>query len=98
MIAPDFAQATWRKSSYTTAQSNCVEFAAWRKSSYSTSDSNCVEVGAWRNSSYTTNDSNCVEVTATSPVEIGIRDTKDRAGGHLTVSPTAWTAFLSSAR
>ncbi|WIX79811.1 DUF397 domain-containing protein [Amycolatopsis carbonis] len=79
MIAPSFTQAAWRKSSYTTDQSNCVEFAAWRKSSYSTNDSNCVEV-------------------ATSPVEIGIRDTKDRAGGHLTVSPTAWTAFLSSAR
>ncbi|MEU4668834.1 DUF397 domain-containing protein [Amycolatopsis sp. NPDC023774] len=79
MIAPDFAQATWRKSSYTTSDSNCVEFAAWRKSSYSTNDSNCVEVD-------------------TSPVEIGIRDTKDRAGGHLTLSPAAWTAFLTSAR
>ncbi|MEV8608836.1 DUF397 domain-containing protein [Amycolatopsis sp. NPDC051373] len=79
MIAPDFAQAEWRKSSYTTNQSNCVEFAAWRQSSYTTDQSNCVEV-------------------ATSPVEIGIRDTKDRAGGHLTVSPGAWVAFLSSAR
>ena len=79
MIAPDFAQAAWRKSSYTTNDSNCVEFAAWHKSSHSTDQSNCVEV-------------------ATSPVEIGIRDTKDRAGGHLTVSLAAWTAFLSSTR
>ncbi|MEV0065107.1 MULTISPECIES: DUF397 domain-containing protein [unclassified Amycolatopsis] len=79
MIAPDFAQAMWRKSSYTTSDSNCVEFAAWQTSSYTTDQSNCVEV-------------------ATSLVEIGIRDTKDRAGGHLTVSRTAWTAFLSSAR
>ncbi len=36
----------WRKSSYSTAASNCVEVAAlgWRTSSYSTSQSNCVEV------------------------------------------------------
>ncbi len=36
----------WRKSSYSTAASNCVEVAAlgWRTSSYSTSEANCVEV------------------------------------------------------
>ena len=36
----------WRKSSYSTSQSNCVEVAAlgWRTSSYSSSQSNCVEV------------------------------------------------------
>ncbi|MET7992908.1 DUF397 domain-containing protein [Amycolatopsis sp. NPDC005232] len=79
MIAPSFTQATWRKSSYTTNESNCVEFAAWHKSCHSTDQSNCIEVAA-------------------SSVEIGIRDTKDRAGGHLTVSPGAWVAFLSSAR
>lgn len=44
MISPDRSHATWRKSSYSTTESNCVEVAAWRKSSYSTNDSNCVEV------------------------------------------------------
>jgi Domain of unknown function (DUF397) len=36
----------WRKSSYSTAASNCVEVAAlgWRTSSYSTSGANCVQV------------------------------------------------------
>ncbi len=36
----------WRKSSYSTAYSNCVEVAAlgWRTSSYSTSQANCVQV------------------------------------------------------
>ena len=36
----------WRKSSYSTSQSNCVEVAAlgWRTSSYSTSEANCVQV------------------------------------------------------
>ncbi len=36
----------WRKSSYSSAASNCVEVAAlgWRTSSYSSSQANCVEV------------------------------------------------------
>ncbi|MGQ0777724.1 MAG: DUF397 domain-containing protein [Pseudonocardiales bacterium] len=36
----------WRKSSYSSSVSNCVEVAAlgWLKSSYSTTQSNCVEV------------------------------------------------------
>ncbi|MGH3811650.1 MAG: DUF397 domain-containing protein [Pseudonocardiaceae bacterium] len=36
----------WRKSSYSTAASNCVEVAAlgWGTSSYSTSQANCVQV------------------------------------------------------
>ncbi|MBV9729836.1 MAG: DUF397 domain-containing protein [Pseudonocardiales bacterium] len=36
----------WRKSSYSTSVSNCVEVAAlgWRTSSYSSSEANCVQV------------------------------------------------------
>lgn len=34
---------TWRKSSFSTNASNCVE-VAWRKSSFSGNVSNCVEV------------------------------------------------------
>jgi hypothetical protein len=34
----------WRKSSYSTAQTNCVEVASpWRKSRYSDPQANCVE-------------------------------------------------------
>ncbi|MGW4483945.1 DUF397 domain-containing protein [Amycolatopsis sp. NPDC004368] len=115
MIAPNPIQATWRKSSYSTSQancvevgawnksshsttqSNCVEVGAWDKSSHSTSEANCVEVGAWNKSSYSTTEANCVEVTATPSIEIGVRDTKDRGAGHLTVSAEAWTAFLARA-
>jgi hypothetical protein len=71
---------------------------AWRKSSYSSgSDANCVEVAAWGKSSYSSgDDANCVEV-ATSSTTVGVRDTKDRAAGHLTIPAPAWTAFLNSA-
>lgn len=33
----------WRKSSYSSASSNCVE-VSWRKSTFSTANSECVEV------------------------------------------------------
>jgi hypothetical protein len=45
MTTPDFSQCEWRKSSWSTSESNCVE-VAWRKSSRSTSDANCVEVAS----------------------------------------------------
>ncbi|MET8851317.1 DUF397 domain-containing protein [Amycolatopsis sp. NPDC004625] len=68
----------------------------WRKSSYSGSQANCVEVVAWGKSSYSTNDSNCVEVSSTSTT-VGVRDTKDREGGHLTIPAPAWIAFVNAA-
>jgi hypothetical protein len=70
---------------------------AWTKSSYSTNDGpDCVEV-AWTKSSYSSNDGpDCVEV-ATSPEAILVRDSKDPEGPHLTLTPEAWTAFLSYA-
>lgn len=66
----------------------------WRKSSYSTeAGGNCVEVG-WRVSSYSTDGGgNCVEVGPAATV-VAIRDTKNRAQGHFTVSRTAWEAFI----
>ncbi|MEC3979459.1 DUF397 domain-containing protein [Amycolatopsis sp. H20-H5] len=44
MIAHDFSQAAWRKSSYSSSDANCVEVGAWRKSSHSSDDANCVEI------------------------------------------------------
>jgi hypothetical protein len=71
--------------------------SAWRTSSYSGSDANCVEVAAWRTSSHSSDQANCVEVAATTTA-VGVRDTKDREGGHLTVPAPAWAAFLARHR
>ncbi|WP_425286454.1 DUF397 domain-containing protein [Actinopolyspora xinjiangensis] len=47
----------------------------------------------WRKSSRTTDIGQCVEVALTGRA-VGIRDTKDRAGGILTVTPTVWAGFV----
>ncbi|MEV4056839.1 DUF397 domain-containing protein [Amycolatopsis sp. NPDC049688] len=65
----------------------------WRKSSYSATEGECVEVGFdWRKSSYTAKDE-CVEVRLADTV--GVRDTKARHLGQLTVSRAAWSALIS---
>jgi hypothetical protein len=69
----------------------------WRKSSYSATEGNCVEVALdWRKSSYSGAQSECVEVKLSHSV--GIRDTKARNHGQLTVSPAAWAAAVSVLR
>jgi hypothetical protein len=47
----------------------------------------------WRKSSRSANTSDCVEVAPAAAV-IGVRDTKDRAAGHLVITPRAWSVFL----
>ncbi|MFC8520130.1 DUF397 domain-containing protein [Streptomyces sp. NPDC057257] len=51
----------------------------------------------WRTSSYTGSE-NCVEVADNDPLEVMVRDTKDRNGGRLTVQPATWTAFVEFAK
>ncbi|MEU0738811.1 DUF397 domain-containing protein [Streptomyces sp. NPDC006134] len=72
----------------------------WFKSRYSGSEGGaCLEVAyVWRKSSYSGSEGgNCVEV-ATHPTAIHIRDSKTPTTPHLTVTPAAWTAFLTLAR
>ncbi|MET9082220.1 DUF397 domain-containing protein [Streptomyces sp. NPDC004237] len=52
---------------------------------------------AWFKSSYSSGgDGDCVEVAA-SPTTIHIRDSKDRNGPRLALSPTTWASFLTHA-
>ncbi|WP_410643174.1 DUF397 domain-containing protein [Amycolatopsis sp. lyj-346] len=47
----------------------------------------------WRKSSYSGSETDCVEVCLAESV--GVRDTKARHLGRLTVSRAAWTALIS---
>lgn len=50
----------------------------------------------WRKSRVSSSNNACVEVAMTND-GVGVRDTKDRAAGHLTLAPGSWSAFLVSA-
>ncbi|GAA0987948.1 MULTISPECIES: DUF397 domain-containing protein [Streptomyces violaceusniger group] len=71
----------------------------WFKSSYSGSEGDsCVEVAlSWRKSSHSNDfDNACVEVAAC-PGTVHIRDSKDKQGPQLAVSPAAWSSFVAYA-
>ncbi|MFJ8712284.1 DUF397 domain-containing protein [Streptomyces violaceus] len=52
---------------------------------------------AWFKSSYSSGgDGDCVEI-ATCPDTIHIRDSKNKQGPQLILSPTTWAAFLTHA-
>jgi hypothetical protein len=55
-----------------------------------------LNVGVWRKSSYSGDQTNCVEVALGSVV--GVRDTKDRAAGVLTMSSGSWSVFVAEVR
>jgi hypothetical protein len=72
---------------------------AWFKSSYSSSgDGDCLEVAlSWRKSSYSSGSGDdCVEI-APCPTTIHVRDSKNKQGSRLALSPVAWAAFVSYA-
>lgn len=49
----------------------------------------------WRKSTRSNNGGNCVEVATNLTGVVGIRDSKDAAGGTLAVTPAEWRAFLA---
>jgi hypothetical protein len=51
---------------------------------------------AWRKSSYSSQTENCVEVALDR--DALVRDTKNRDGGHLSVTATAWRSFTASVK
>ncbi|MYR28957.1 MULTISPECIES: DUF397 domain-containing protein [unclassified Streptomyces] len=71
--------------------------AEWRKSTYSDNGGSCVEAAAnWRTSSYSNNGGTCVEVATNTPHAIPVRDSKNPAGPHLCLTPTAFAIFVAS--
>ncbi|OQD54979.1 DUF397 domain-containing protein [Streptomyces phaeoluteigriseus] len=94
-------ELTWFKSTYSGGSGDdCIEVAlSWHKSSYSSgSGDNCIEVAdSWRKSSYSSSGSgDCIEV-ATLPHHIHVRDSKDKDGPQLALSPAAWAEFVAHA-
>lgn len=64
----------------------------WRTPSRSHANGNCVEAASWRTSTACAA-GECVEVGHGTMVLV--RDTQDRGGGLLQVTPQAWTAFTA---
>ncbi|WP_329364233.1 DUF397 domain-containing protein [Streptomyces sp. NBC_00669] len=52
---------------------------------------------AWRKSSYSGSTNNCVEI-ADVPGCVGVRDSKDKAGPALLVTPVEWASFVELVR
>jgi hypothetical protein len=98
----DLGHLRWRKASYSSNDTSCVEVAVWRKASYSNNDTSCVEVGVWRRATYSNNGASCVEVgTSRGTTERAlclVRDTKDRGGPRLAFTSGQWAAFVAGVR
>ena len=87
MTAYDVSRATWWKSSRSNGSggASCVEVAVLDESV------------TWRKSSRSNGNGGnaCVEV-GFAGTAVGVRDTKDRAGGALAVSVPQWSAFVAT--
>ena len=69
--------------------------SGWRKSARSGGNGQCVEVGSFRKASASVNNGQCAEV-GSAPGAVLVRDTTDRGGVTLTVTPGAWAAFTAA--
>lgn len=95
----DCSRAIWRKSTYSSANGECVEVAVvWRKSTRSSGTGECVEVAtAWRKSTRSGANGSCVEI-ATTAATIAVRDSKNPDGPKLLVTRHGWATFLQGVK
>lgn len=80
---------------------NTTHGLAWFKSSYSDGEGGeCLEVAYdWQKSTYSSGEGGeCVEVAPCRSSQVHIRDSKRPDAAHLTVTPAAWSNFLTYAR
>ncbi|NHD16659.1 MULTISPECIES: DUF397 domain-containing protein [unclassified Actinopolyspora] len=54
-------------------------------------------VEGWRKASYSSRETDCVEVGRLSD-GAAVRDTKNRAAGHLTTTAQQWAAFITAVK
>jgi len=52
----------------------------------------------WRTSSYSNNGGACVEVAGNLPGIVAVRDSKDRSGPVLVLTPTQWRELIAGIR
>jgi hypothetical protein len=52
-------------------------------------------LSTWRTSSYSTATGNCLEIARSTTVT-GVRDSKHRPGGSLTLATAQWTGFVAA--
>ena len=88
---------SWRTSSWSTYNGNCVAVAAeWRKPSLSFANGNCVEAAAsWRKAQAGGGNGACAE-TASCRCGVRVRDSKDPDGPRLTFSRAEWAGFTAA--
>jgi hypothetical protein len=78
----------WRKSSYSGAQSDCVEVA----------DVVTLPGPEWRKSSFSGQGGDCVEVADGVIGLVPVRDSKDPDGPALLFAADAWASFVSGVK
>jgi len=52
----------------------------------------------WHKSSHSGANNDCVEVAGNLPGAVAVRDSKDRGGPALAVTPKAWNAFVAAVK
>ncbi|MDY0812075.1 DUF397 domain-containing protein [Kitasatospora purpeofusca] len=84
------ADLAWRKSSYSGAQSNCVEVAEAVPAEAAGDE--------WCKSSYSAQANECVETRQPKLGGMAVRDSKDPDGPALMFPADAWAAFVGAVR